>query len=417
MPLPNLPARTAQEDLADQTKDLNKQLDLARASMAGMSAADLPAILQQLAKVAQAADKAGPALEGLFKLNPAAARSLKEQFQSVIDKAAEMGEAARDSADKANAAGKHKAARFIQGGGGGVSGAVNSVGGLAGPEGEIVAATINAVASAIQGAADALKGFVESSVEAANPGVWERYQRSVEDSGAVFGQAFTPIIELATQLTDQLNGALSEIAPVVGDIAGSIASDLGPVIEAVLPLIQEWIEGFKAIWQDIAPSFKDAMRSMAAVIVILVKNVQILINALGQMAKGLSIHDAFAKAAQMQKELEDKAKGLAGQKTFAARPASFGEIEDIGKQAQLAAASAGTGAKPVEDSAAEIATIAGTIQGKLNEWGEKLAKIADGVATIAGAIHNPVGAAKDAIAAPAAGLAAAIVPLLPMFGL
>lgn len=421
MALPDLPARTAKEDLSDQAKELNKQLEAARKAMEGMSGKDLPAILEQLANVAKAADKAGPALSGLFKLDPSGARSLRDQFQSVIDKAAEMGQAAKDAAEQAARAAEKAAAkqakedekdrgdnlRGVARGirnlpSGGIAGLAGGALAAAGPEGEVAAAAFSAATQAIQGAIAAMQGFVESEVAAANPGIWERYQRSVQDIGAVFGQALSPIIEYATQLTDQLNGALSEIAPIVGDIAGEMVSDLKPVIEAFLPILVELFQGFKMIWEQVGPSFKEVMREIAAAIIVTVKAVKSLIDILILMNKGLTFGEAAKVAADLQKAAEQKAKGLAGEKTFAARPAEFGNIEDIASKAQVAAASAGTGAKPVEDSAADIAEKVAAMSAVLAQWGAQFTRMLADLDRIANAIHDPVGAAKDAIANAAA---------------
>jgi hypothetical protein len=426
MPLPVLPPTTAWEEQRDKADALKKKLAEVSKAMETMGKDDAPALVDQLKKIAAAADAAGPTLKKLFTMDPQAARSLREQFQSVIDKAAEMAGKVRDkSADAGAAANKDtsrrtaQAAKAVAGSGQIASGAIQgaevggAIGELAGPEmvpvGAAIGAAMGAATAAIKQATEAFGDFVESSVQASNPGLWERYQRSIEDLGAVFGTAFAPIIEWATERTDELNGVLSGIAPVVADIVASVVGSFKPAFESLLPIFEQLAEGVKGIWADFGPQFKTIMEVVAASIIAAVKAAQLLINTLAALGRqlasgqGLDIGKAFGDAQAVQTVLDAKGKGAKDDKTFAARPAEFDSIEGIGQKTWQAAASAGASSGGMESDIANIATTVSTFASALQTAAVALMTtyvipIATNVQNLADHFLHPLEAtAKDAM--------------------
>ena len=483
-PLPNFPSPGEAGALSDAAKDLRRQLDAVAEAMGRMKAEDADGLEAELKKIAEAAEKTGPELAKLFQVDPAAARRLRDQMQAVVDQAGKMGRAVRQKADdmrqaKAESAKKEaadqaakadkdaradkqkaaqnigKAAQLATGGagnspthglgalaGGAIGGAIDPAGG------EVVGAAIGAAfdqaATAIQNATDALSGFIASSVQAANPGVWERYQRSVQDFGAIFGNALAPLIEMMRDWTDKLNGVLSSIAPIIADAVQEIVADLAPVINAVIEFAQTLAQSFRDMAKVFGPIFSVAVKFAAQAmelflaacdavmdvlndlfatmdaagdggatwtsvwqkigeaIQVVTKVVKDLIYVMAELAKQfaktgtMDVPKAVKDAAANQKKKEDAAKNAAQGKTFAARPAEFAGIEDIGKQTQLAFASQGTGptAKPPDDNIADIAAAVAGLESFFLSWA---AGVGRDISVIAEHIRNPVGSAvKDA---------------------
>jgi phage-related protein len=458
-----LPTLGTSSPLADSAKDLKDQLAEVSKQMEKVSGKDAEDLINQLKEIGKQADAQGPKLKKLFATDPNAAKALRTQFQGVIDKAVEMAakvkEKSEEAAQQARIAGTKRAGQAVgmagqAARGGGISGSqVGEMAGAAfGPEGAAVGEVIGKVADEIKAATDAIWNFAAASVQASNPGVWDRYQRAVQNMGAVFGRAFAPLVEEATHLTDQLNGALSEIAPVIGDIVQSLVSDFKPVMEAVVELAQDAAKAFKYMWaffgpvvKDIAasigavvaavgeayaevwsafidlaaqinsaftgilPTIQDVMKDIAAAIVVAVKAAGQLLDILlvlgRQFAQGgkFDIGAAVKEAAERRKQLADAAKDAAGNRTLAARPAEFSAIEDIGRKVQQAAASTGSGAQgkdqgeniaDIADRANAIAGFFGDLVGKVSVMAAKVDYIAE---RLANGIEHPATEGKKAI--------------------
>jgi hypothetical protein len=429
MALPNLPPATAQEELSDKAKALAAELAAVAKQMERMAASDAPALDGALRAIASRADGIGPILSKLFVLDPKGARGLKSQFQSIIDSAVEMAakvkekaesasQAARVAAEKtaqkqdANAKEQHDstlrgAARGIRNlPSGGVGGAAAGALALAGPEGEVAAAAFSAVTQAVQNATDALSGFVTSSVQASNPALMERYSRAVEDLSAVFGQALSPVMETATEFTNEFNGILSEIAPIIGDIASEISSDFKPIMAALMELFQSLADIMKDIWGEAGSGFKTFAEEVAAGTTLMIKAVEYLIILMEQLGKqlasgaqtldfgkaGKDASDAMGKAAKESKEHKKE-------KTFAARPASFESLEGLAQKAQVAAASAGTGGPAtMEDNTAKIAEMmdkASQVLGRVMDYLGKIPEIANSVNLLAVGVSGAATVSRD----------------------
>jgi hypothetical protein len=417
MALPNLPPTNVWEEQSDAAKKLAKETaDVGRA-MANMGKNDAPLLVAQLQKIAQNADKAGPILSKLFKMDPQAARSLRSQFQSIIDGAAEMAAKVQQKAQEAEAAAakaskdKHDstlrgAARGIRNlPTGGVGGAAVGALALAGPEGEVAAAAFSAITQAISQATDAVSQYAAAAVQAANPGVWDRYERSVQDLSSVFGQAFTPAVQLATEYTDKLNGVLTEIAPILSEIVQELTNDFRPVLEATVSLGETLAEAFKSAWAENGEGFKSFLRELAEEMATVIKIAQRFITVLGildeqQRKTGKTdIVSASAEATRRIAEADKAAKEAANKKTFAARPAEFTGIEDIGKKVALAAASAGEKGSSVEDPGQTIADAAAATVAKMEETIAGMAELVR-VGNNIVAVVSPLAQAKAAADSP-----------------
>lgn len=406
MALPNLGPSTAQEELSDKAKELGRELAEVSKQMAKMSAADAPALEGSLRKIAERADKIGPILAKLFVLDPKGARGLKEQFQSIIDSASEMAgkvqEKAREATQAAAKADRDQHDKTLRGAArgirnlptGGVGGAAVGALALAGPEGEVAAAAFSAVTQAISQATDALSDYATTAVKAANPGVWDRYERSLQDLSSVFGQAFTPVVQAATEYADKLNGVLTEIAPILSEIVGELVSDFKPIMEAVFSLAESIASAMKDAWGGMKDGFKSAMQEIAGTIVGIIKLVQELITILAVMneqEKKTGHSDVATAAAEAKRriaEADKAAKDSGGNKTFAARPAEFSNVEDIGKKVALAAASAGGKQNSVEDNTQTIADAAAEFVKKWDDLVQDASTCASAIGPIATALNT-----------------------------
>ena len=328
--------------------------------------------------------------------------------------------------------------------GGAIGGAIDPAGG------EVVGAAIGAAfdqaATAIQNATDALSGFIASSVQAANPGVWERYQRSVQDFGAIFGNALAPAhrndagLDRQTQRRPLLHrpdhrrrGSRRRSSPTcrpssmpssssrktMAQSFRDMAKVFGPIFSVAVKFAAQAMELFLAACDAVMDVLNHLFATMDAAgdggatwtsvwqkigeaIQVVTKVVKDLIYVMAELAKQfaktgtMDVPKAVKDAAANQKKKEDAAKNAAQGKTFAARPAEFAGIEDIGKQTQLAFASQGTGptAKPPDDNIADIAAAVAGLESFFLSWA---AGVGRDISVIAEHIRNPVGSAvKDA---------------------
>ena len=99
-----------------------------------------------------------------------------------------------------------------------------------------------------------LEGFVRLF----NPGITDRFQQSLDNLGATIGSAFVPVFQAATEVvrrwTSILAPVMASLTPIIrqfSDILGNILvkalTQLGSVLNALVPIVSILLEGFSLI--------------------------------------------------------------------------------------------------------------------------------------------------------------------------
>jgi hypothetical protein len=228
---------------------------------------------------------------------------------------------------------------------------------------------------------------VTRQVAAYNPGLIERFNFALDNLTAAAGKMFQPIIEAATDFADDLNRLYTSIAAPISDLVESIAEPikefarefavgfvavlregatvikpfidnlaplgrmLGMVIADVMKLgtsIGQAIYGFVDGIVDLSGGLKEAVEGLRTFVVAMygVANTldymfsrrfvrdQALLGVVGT-AEGME--RAYAEGVQAAAQRLSQGSQIADQRTFAAQPARFVGIEEIGQQARQAA--------------------------------------------------------------------------------
>lgn len=256
------------------------------------------------------------------------------------------------------------------------------------------AAALGAVGAAAAGVTAAFNLLVNSAgvlqqslspftqlVQQFDPGVAQRFMMALEDLQASLGQAFVPLVQVGAQVADMLNSVFTQLAPailpVVGmvsealrDLAGSYLSALRPVLAATVPLLALFAEQLKPLGETFGQTVQQMGGLVTDVLGALLPLAQSVIPALTtglrtfysvvnevivHLRAGLAVlkhmidtwNEAGAWSPERLQRVFDNALQSARRplpqieanaaRTFAARPASVVGIEDIGRNARLAA--------------------------------------------------------------------------------
>lgn len=130
---------------------------------------------------------------------------------------------------------------------GGIGLAIGAFGSLAG--------VIEAPVKMIQGLADALTGFVSL----VNPGVVQQFTLAMNDTMAVLGQAFTPVLRSLTIIIERVGDAFAGLLPVVGPMFEAYAqfiadntAALGELVAAYAPFIQLMTDALIPVLKEVS---------------------------------------------------------------------------------------------------------------------------------------------------------------------
>ncbi len=110
-----------------------------------------------------------------------------------------------------------------------------------------IAAAAAATVQAMQQAFDTIKGFVE----ALSPATVQMFSMEMRNLQATIGQAFLPVIQIATQVVrdfaDRLSPVMQQFAPVLGELVSRIAGALMPVLGSLVQIIQALLPALQIV--------------------------------------------------------------------------------------------------------------------------------------------------------------------------
>jgi phage-related protein len=357
-------------------------------------AAELLAYLKQLAVAAAAANDAQTRdnLRGVLEQR-------KAQYAQLTAEIQKGDAAARGAADKLGAARGRRiaaaatstvsnavgpgAARLYTAAATGSPGAAATLTGLAGPAGAVVDAfkQLVSVSSTLGGA---LAPFAQA-VQAFDPGLAQRFAMALEDLSASLGRSFTPVIEAGTKFADVLNGVFTSLEPVLKPVVEEVAGllkDFGqtyvaavlPSFKALLPAVQQLAAGLRPLvevfgetmaqyssllgelvaaatplLQGILPPLAEAFRGFHAVVQDVIAHMRAAVQTLKYIIDTWNqpgawaperIQRTFSQALESARQPALRPLDPTAPRTSASRPAHVTGIEDIGRNARVAAFSA-----------------------------------------------------------------------------
>jgi hypothetical protein len=207
-------------------------------------------------------------------------------------------------------------------GAGAAGGLAKSLGGLAevaGPVGLAIAGVVAGLGLAYE-AFNKLTDTVVGFVGKANPVYVQRWQFALDDAQAVIGQKLVPVLDLMTEGVRLVGDTLATILPSASDVKDA----LSPIAEALKDVRSEAA--------TLAPVIRQLISTGLGTLKIALQVATLPLRAFAALLRGLGVIG------------EDKLTSSVG---AAARPASFGGVEDYVKKTYESAFSAGAG-KEVE---------------------------------------------------------------------
>ncbi len=301
---------------------------------------------------------------------------------------------------------------------------------VAGKPGAVFGAAAGATGSAVAASADAVTSAFKTLVNASNllgaamapfaqsvrlfdPGAAMRFGLALEDLSASVGRIVEPFITAATKFADVLNSTITSLAPVLLPVFETIATytreyaetivaallpavrRLAPVFQSVVeamrtmtPVVGETVAKFAELAADVlplllavVPPLMGALQLLHTVIQETIAGIRATLTTLRYVVESWGQRGAWApeRIQQVFMDALEQARRPAlqelqsGPRTTAARQAHVVGIEDIGRNARLAAF---TGARdPGERTAAATERAANGIE-RSNSWLQDIARAA-----------------------------------------
>jgi hypothetical protein len=189
-----------------------------------------------------------------------------------------------------------------------------------------LAGPVGAIAAGAMMAASAIKDLTLKMIDmaaAAAPGQYELFNQALNDTQAVIGRVFVPVLELATDAVRGFADFMTNILPTTDQVR-----------EAFEPL-REALDEVKAVMMEMAPFIRDvfaaSLKALAVSIKVVVDQFRLALKTFDAMTFGFfRAYNQFAEPAN---------KSSMG---AAAGPARYMEVEDLGRQAALASFKLGT---------------------------------------------------------------------------
>lgn len=254
---------------------------------------------------------------------------------------------------------------------GGLGGGLSSLAGVAGPAGMALTAVAAGI-TALTKAATSLGG-------AASPAALQRYELAMQDTSAVLGRIFVPLLE-----------HMGDAMRLVGDVLASVLPSTDEMREAMAPF-REALVDMKKIFTDLAPAIRVFLKASLQVAAMFAR----ITVAIGLFQ---------IRTAAWLAGLDGTGKELQSSMGAAKRNINFTSAEDYAKQVYKAAFSAQAGKDPTqaaaEASASHLGNIAanvGKILAAITAGGQAVGQAAGYASTAAGLAVNPAGTMADVI--------------------
>ncbi len=275
-----------------------------------------------------------------------------------------------EMAGKAVQAGLEMPAKAVAGGFKMVDSALKELGGELGPIGlgfSVMSGAAHGAVDAVSAVSPALGAMIAPLAEIpdvlgsitstlthfaakANPASFRLFEHAVDDSQAVIGQRFVPVLELMTDGVRLFADVLTTILPDVDDVRASLSDLRGLMMD-----FRESLGDVAPVLKQIAGAyFKENMRQLSAAIYTTVKPLEIFIRGLNILGSTLSsltgLNFGFGG-------------GLESSVGAAARPAQYEDSDRYRERLQLAAYSQGQG--PTQ---AQLPSLVQQIHDMLRNW-------------------------------------------------
>ncbi len=201
----------------------------------------------------------------------------------------------------------------------------------------IVGKAFGTIGDAAAGVIEPLRNVLTSLVQMtakSNPGVFNLWQKSLDNVQATIGSRFIPVLEQMIKWVDKFGDTLASILPN----AAEIQEDMKPLIDALDAIIASKSEFNREMGPLIREGFRTVIRGLSSGISILVDVTMRATKAIGgfvsSMLEMVGLGGLFGGGG---------AKGQGGERTrdFAARPASFQGLGEYEQSFQAAAFGSG----------------------------------------------------------------------------